>query len=417
MKRSFVLGASVTCGLLAIAACASDATTAHGGPADASSNDGRGIGDPTDAPTSSDGAPIYVDAGPPAVEFIGRFDTRDPAGPKCGWPGCRILARFEGTSVSVELDEIDEDWMDGVPSEWDVALDHVWKDKIVTTPGTKTYPIASGLAAGPHEVELYKRSETQNGITQFRSFDFGGGKLIEPPLRSTRRIEIIGDSAAAGFGVEGIGYPDNDCPGLDYSAQWQNFRKSFGSVLGTTLDAEVHGTVYSGKGMVKNIWRPDPDTMPVIFPLANPVDLTSTYDFAWKPDVVIVMMGGNDFSEGQPDESNGNGPATPSEFTAAYRTFVGTLRGHYPNAHVFLSVSPSVGDVDPPGRLPRTNITNTTITIAKERNDANDSKVYAFAPTVAPPLELTACNGHGTPAFHARVAGEFATVVKQKTGW
>ena len=32
---------------------------------------------------------------------MGRFDTADPAGPKCSWPGCRIIARFEGTRVSV----------------------------------------------------------------------------------------------------------------------------------------------------------------------------------------------------------------------------------------------------------------------------------------------------------------------------
>lgn len=432
MKRS-VLGLFVVAlsgAAISVGACSSDPDPAGGG---GSAEDG-GLGsetsasneaavDPvddggngTDAHLSADGAPIYVDAGPPAIQYIGRFDTRDQAGPKCAWPGCRILARFDGTAVSAQLKEIDDSWMEGAPSEWDVAIDDVWKEKIVTTPGTKTYPLATGLAPGAHKVELYKRSETQNGVTQFLSFDFAGGTLLSPPLKSTRKIEIIGDSAAAGFGIEGIGYPDNDCPGEDYGAQWQNYRKSFGAVLGTTLDAELHGTVYSGKGIVKNIYRPDTDTMPLIYPLSNPVDGDSNYDFAWKADVVIVMMGGNDFAFGQPDETSG-GPASPSEFTAGYRTFVSTIRGRYPDAHIFLTVSPSVDDSNAPGRFPRTNITTTTTTIAKERNDANDAKVYAFAPNVAPASELTACNGHGTPAFHNRVAAELAVVVKQKTGW
>ena len=373
------------------------------------------------APKASDGATrssVYVDAGPPAVQLVGRFDTRDPAGPKCGWPGCRILARFEGPSVSVDLAENDEDWMDGAPSEWDVAVDGAWGDKIVTTPGVHTYPLASGLGPGPHQVELYKRTEAQNGVTQLRGFDFGGGRLVEPPLRSTRRIEIIGDSVAAGFGIEGVGFPGNDCPGLDHSAGWQNFRKSFGALLGKRLDAEVHATVYSGKGLAKNIWRLDKETMPRIFSLANPVDFTSTYDFAWKADVVVMMMGGNDFSEGQPDESEGNGPATPAEFLDAYRSFVETLRTHYPQAHVILAVSPSVSDErDELGRRPRTQITSATTTVALERQAVGDARISTFAPGIARAGELAGCNGHGTPAFHERLAEEMTVVVKEKTGW
>src|SRR5262249_5962064 len=153
-------------------------------------------------------------------------------------------------SVSVRLHEIDESWMKGAPSEWDVAIDGAWQSKIVTTPGAKTYPLATGLVEGKHVVELYKRSEAQNGSTRFLGFDLAGGTLLLPPKRKARRLEIIGDSAAAGFGVEGVGHGPT-CPGHNWSAEWQNFRKSFGARLGERFDAEVMGTVYSGKGMVK----------------------------------------------------------------------------------------------------------------------------------------------------------------------
>jgi hypothetical protein len=355
--------------------------------------------------------------GPPRIEFIGRFDTRDPAAPIAGWPGCRILARFSGASVSVTFRETDDDWMVGAPSEWDLAIDGVWQNKLVMTPGTRTYGLATGLGSGAHDVELYKRSEAQNGTTQFLGFDFAGGALLAPPRVRSRHIEVVGDSVAAGFGIEGLGYPNDDCPGVDSAARWQNFRKSFGAILGGTFDAELHGTVYSGKGLVKNIWRPDHDTMSVLFPLASPTDPSSTYDFTWQPDVAIVMIGGNDFAVGQPNENEGGGPATPTEFTDAYRTFVATLRRTYPKAFLVLSVSPSVSDSEPAGRQTRTNIVNATNAIARESNGAGDTNVQAFAPTVAPQDELTACDGHGNPAFHARVAGELATIVKQKLGW
>ena len=44
-----------------------------------------------------------VDAGEPAVRFVGRIDRTDSAGPRFGWSGSGIVARFHGTSVSVSL--------------------------------------------------------------------------------------------------------------------------------------------------------------------------------------------------------------------------------------------------------------------------------------------------------------------------
>ena len=48
------------------------------------------------------------------------------------------------------------------------------------------FELATGMPKGPYQVELYKRSETQNGVTQFRGFDFQGGQLLAPPPRKTR---------------------------------------------------------------------------------------------------------------------------------------------------------------------------------------------------------------------------------------
>lgn len=63
------------------------------------------------------------------------------------------------------------------------------------------FVLAENLPPGPHEVEIYKRSETQTGITQFLGFAFPGGKTLPPPQRQARKIEVMGDSFATGFGV------------------------------------------------------------------------------------------------------------------------------------------------------------------------------------------------------------------------
>jgi hypothetical protein len=366
------------------------------------------------APTASvDGDGVAL--GPPAVQFIGRFDTRDPDGPKCAWPGCRIVARFSGTSATARLREIDQAWMEGAPSEWDVAIDGTWLPKFVMNANaTNELVIAKALPPGVHVVELYKRSEAQTGVVQFLGFDFGDGTLLPPPARKKRRIEIIGDSAASAFGVEGVGLGP-DCPGYDWAAQWENFRKSFGVRLGDALDAEVFGTVYSGKGMSKNIWPADKDTMPIIFLRADPLDPKSTWDFtSFIPDVVVVMMGGNDFAIGQPYDE---GPATLADFTEAYAAFVALLRQRYESAQIFLVTSASVSDAQPPGRNTRTNVVTGITDVLSRRVSAGDDKVHGVMPRVAQPSELTGCNGHGGPELHQRLADELAEVVRSRTSW
>ena len=394
-------------------------TTAPLDDASVSSDDAAPV---PDAAAISDASPDAAtvgeeDAGPPAIRYVGRFDTRDPQGPKCAWPGCRIIARFQGTQVSADLTELAESWFDpnGKPSEWDVIVDGVTTHKLVlSASGKTTYVLASGLPPGKHEVELYKRSETQNGYTQLNGFTFGGGgTLLSPPARAKRRIEIIGDSQPAAFGVEGL----EPCSNPSSAAKHQNFRKSFGALLGVRFAAEVQGTVYSGKGMTRNIWRPDTAIFPSLYGLANPVDFSSTFALgSLVPDVVVMMIGGNDFSMGLPTD---NGAPTETEFTNAYRTFVvSTLRANYPQAHLFLTLSPSVRNAD---RNARTIITNAITTIANERAAAQDTRVHAFVPTESPPsgpgTELAGCNGHGTPAFHQRVANEIAVQITLRVGW
>lgn len=373
---------------------------------------GDPTGNPPPAPTSTSTPP--GPSGPAEVRFVGRFDTSDPAGPKAAWPGTRIVARFDGTAVSVTLREHVEAFMDGAPSYWDVSIDKGAPTKIAMTgdDAPHVFDLASGLAPGAHEVELYKRTETQNGITQFLGFDFHGGRLLAPPVRQTRKIEVIGDSASSGFGIELLGAPNLDCPGPDHGGEWQNFHKSWGAVLGTTFDAEVHAVVYSGKGVMRNIWRPDTDSLDKYYPRANPNPVIAAtapmFDLkSWVPDVIVMKMGANDFADGLPEPVPG--PVTTDEFKAALRAFVGDqLRARAPAAHVFLLV---------PDDQSRAAVTEGVTTIVNERTAAGDDRVHAVIPTQATPGELVACNAHGTPAYHQRIASEVGAQIKTALGW
>lgn len=425
--RSVLVTAALACAMTPVFAChgrsASTAPQASG-PVEVSATDpsrtgagganGNTATAPANRPSGADGGAALPsqDPGGPALRFVGRFDTRDAAGPICGWPGCRIIANFHGTAVNARLEERVDSWMQGGPSEWDVMIDGVLEPKLVLALGAHDYVLASALPDGPHRVELYRRSETQTGYTQFLGYDFDGGTLLPPPLPAPHRIEFVGDSQPAAFGIEGVG---PDCPGPDWAAQYENFHRSLSARLGEILDADLHGTIYSGKGFVRNISRPDTDTMPIIYPRANPVDPTSVWDFSrFVPDVIVVMMGGNDFAIGQPVD---DGPAPLADFTAAVHAMVATFRVHSPQAHVFLALSPSVSDASPPTTMSRTNLKIAFDAIASERAAAGDARVYSVAPPVAAESELTGCDGHGNAAYHERVARQLAVMVKAHTAW
>ncbi len=398
-----------SCASLVVGACVlACSSTPSEGDARTRDNDAGG-GDDGGGGGSVDGD--VAPQGPPAIGFIGRFDTRDPAGPKAAWPGTRIVIRFRGTDVTVRFDDQFDDGKPG-PSEWDATIDGALQPKLPLVKGPHDYDVAKGLAPGVHVVELYKRSESQVGVTQLLGVDVHGGTLLAPPPASDRRVEIIGDSAATGFGVDGVG---PSCPGANDAAMYENFRESWGATLGTLFRADVHGTTYSGKGLVKDIWRPDTVVMPLLFPRANPEDDTSIQDLgAWRPHVVVVMIGGNDFDVGLPVD---DGPATLDDFTTAYKTLAMTLRAAYPDAQLFLAPSPTLSDDAPMGRASRTNVNAAIASVVASRAAAGDPRVHAVEPSLATSAETTGCDGHGGRAFHVRVAGELAAVIGPSVGW
>lgn len=352
------------------------------------------------------------DSGPPSLQFIGRFDTRDPAGPRCGWPGCRVIANFEGTAVTAKLRE---ELSTIGPSEWDFAIDGVWKTPhLVLEGGEKDYELARDLPPGKHTVELYKRTEAQCGVTQFLGYDFGGGKLLAPPPRLERRIEIVGDSDMTGFGY--VGAITGSCePPPVWAARFEDFRSAWGARLGVKLNAELYAPSFSGKGFYYNIWRPDTETIGVLYPRAEPGDPASEWNFdSWTPHVVVVAIGGNDYNIGQPED---NGPAPLDGFTQKAREFTTMVRGHYPVAHIFLMAYAVLTDTDPPGRMRRTNVETALKKVRDEHVAAGDARVYFTAPPQYDPAELIGCDGHGGPEYHERIAKFMSEDIASKVGW
>lgn len=358
------------------------------------------------------GADAYVDAGTPSVQLLGRWDGRGGA-LVCSWPACMIRARFMGSEVSVRMEENFANWMNGAPSEWEVRIDGVLQPKLVLAAGTNDYALASALTAGVHELQLSKRSEALNGSSHFISLSFGAaGVLLAPPVRPTRRLQVIGASNVTGYGIDGI---SGQCGGLDGAARYQDANKTYAAELARRFDAELELLAYSGKGLVQNYWRPDTEVMGQLLRRTAPMDPSSVQAApSLVPDLVMVDIGGNDFAIGAPNDT----PVTTLEqFTAAYEQMVAAIRHDAPTALIVLMVPPDANDTYPAGRQVRSTIQTALSRVVAARASVQDTRVMVRSAGASSVAEQSACANHPTAALHQRIANEFEPWLRAQLGW
>jgi hypothetical protein len=332
---------------------------------------------------------------PPSVRLIGRIDNGDAAGPRFSWSGSSIVARFMGTAVSVHLsDNIDH---------FKVIIDGQDQPGFIGS-GNKTYPLASGLTNGPHELLIYRQSEAFDGPTQFFGLTFpGGGSLLSPPPARKHRIELIGDSISSGYGDTGTPFQCGGAGSCGFSLDTEDHYQSYGPTAARALDADLISVSWSGIGMYHNCCDANgskTDTMPNYygFALPDPASPTTNWDFTkWTPELVLINLGTNDYTGGDPG----------APFTTAYVNFVKRVRMNYPSAYIMLLVGPMLSGGDLTSAKMRLNTVLSTV---------NDPKTSLFEFTTQD-LNAVGCDCHPTVAKHQSMATALTAEIKSKLGW
>lgn len=327
------------------------------------------------------------------VRWLGRVDARDPAAVKFAWSGTGLLATIEGTKVSVRL-------------QTEGATDTVFFQPVIDgTPGERfevplgaaqTVVLADGLAAGPHRVELYRESEGAQGVSTF--LGFVDGKVVGSPIEPTRLIEIVGDSITAGYGSLGkdVHPPwDQSCP---FSLDTESAYVTYGALVARALGAEASIIARSGWGIYRDNGDNTANVLPAIFGNTLGTTAAPAYDFARKPDAVIINLGTND-SAGDDD------PGVPYE--DAYVAFLATLRGKYPDSWVFLTIGPMTGETLLP--VMRAHLDNVVSRV-------NDPKITSVELEVQD-ASTTGCDYHPDIDEHERMATALTAALKSKLGW
>ncbi len=368
---------------------ATGGTVGTGGVAATGGAIGTGGGTATGGAAGAGGQPSpgVVAAG---VRWVGRVDLTDAQHPRFSWSGTGFVARFSGTSLSIQINSSGSFLFKPVVDDTPGAV-------ITIASGQQTAAIASGLAAGTHTVALYRQTEGSQGDSQLMGITVGGGgALATPPDAPARLIEVIGDSITCGYGTLGT-LSDSEC--FSTESHWD----TYGAVAARALGADLSTIAMSGQGAYRNYGGDMNNTLPMVYTRALTNDATPAWDFRTQPQAVIVNLGTNDISNGKGD------PGAP--FETAYAGLLANVRSKYPTAWIVCIIGPLLSGSD------LTTIQGHIRNVVNARVAAGDHQVELFDQIAAQSSDKAACQYHPNPAENQIMAGQIVTELKARLGW
>jgi lysophospholipase L1-like esterase len=308
------------------------------------------------------------------------------------WPGLYFETRFKGTGVYFTT------------GPGDVIL-HVLVDGEMV--GTLVKPAAGmylidGLTNKPHDVHIDAVTESQAGPNIFGGFSLPPSAKALPMMARKRQIEFIGDSHTVGYGNTSR---TRDCTEDDVWKTTDN-SQAFGAKIARHYDADYQINAVSGRGIVRNYDGFIGDALPVSYPFVL-LDRATRYDNpAWKPRIIVIALGANDFStQLHAGEKWATREELRADYEANYVKFVQSLRARNPQAFFVLwatdmaeqEVQKEVGKV---------------IDQLKSKGERR----IGFVPISG--LEMTGCNWHPSLADHdVNAAALIRYIDSEKSAW
>jgi len=261
------------------------------------------------------------------IRYVGRFDFSNPQEVSFDWSGVYIQFSFRGTECAVRMSDSGHNYYnlfidDQAPKVFDVKSD-------------TTIILATKLKKQIHKVQIYKRTEGNQGLGTFKGILLAENDEMLPWKDvPTRKIEFIGNSITCGYGTEGLVRTERWRPATE------NNYKSYAPIMARAFNADYHIVAHSGLGVVRNYGykeKVSPSAMPDRFNRVYDQKEQPLWDFKqWKPDVVVINLGTNDFStQPFPDKA---------VFKAGYEKLINEVKNQYGELPVFCVVGPMIDE-------------------------------------------------------------------------
>jgi lysophospholipase L1-like esterase len=330
----------------------------------------------------------------PHLRLLGRADDRDPAHPRLAYPGTGIEFRLMGASAELQVAS------NSATSALTIVVDHGAQALRLLAAGDNSVSILMPIDNGPHTVQIYKRTETWQGILTLNGLALApGAALLDPPPVSARKLIFVGDSVTCGVGIDNNAQCTHDPQLPDI-----NPYESYGMLLGRRLDAETQLVCYGGRGLVRdyrgltvadNVLNV-PQFISLSIPSDKPEDRAPWDPARFQPDAVFISLGTNDMNLEKTK------PLDEDKWVAQYAAFLHAVRHDYPRALIFVTEGAIV--------------TNPLLAQLVQRvaGESLDSRVL-YTPSHHYPGN--GCNGHPTRIQHQHMADDFEPVLRHALGW
>lgn len=333
-------------------------------------------------------APNFYQGNHPYVKYTGRVDFSEATKPKIWAAGAYVQITFSGTFCNLQID--DEMLWGTVLNYLQIKVDDQPAYRIQLKGKHNVINLAKNLSKGKHTILICKNTEAENGYIQILGFECE--KILPPAVKTTRKMEFIGDSITCGAGSD---ESETKCD----KGQWHdqhNAYLAYGPTTARNLNSQWHLSSVSGIGLMHSCCNKK-IVMPQVFDKINMARDTISWDFSrYQPDVVTVCLGQND------------GIQDSVQFVNAYLNFAKTLRANYPKAKLMFLSSP----------MANPNLKAVMIkylTSVKENLNKNGEKniaTYFFSKQYN-----QGCGGHPDIAEHQQIAAELTTQVKKIMKW
>jgi len=333
-------------------------------------------------------ADTLIPADNPQINYYGRFDMSDSSNLVFNWPGAVIEANFPGPTIGMKMSH-NNAW-------YDIEIDGKI-DTVLNCGSNQKHIFSTGLSTSMHTLRIILRSEDHYSKATFSGLYLADGNTLgEAPVKPFRKIEFIGDSYSAGYGVES---PGRSCDQQSLH-KYTNANKAFPMLITRALHAQSIILGCSGKGVVRNFGDSNKRSdKPFLYYYETILGDASDqkWDFTrWIPDLVVICLGTNDFStQPHPDDSM---------FTNNYHQLINRIITNYPLAKISC-VSTTEEKIK---RLVKQ-------VVYKENGTLNHPQVFeAVFPSS---VENTGCDWHPSIADNIAIARSIIDTVMIKLSW
>lgn len=229
------------------------------------------------------------------------------------WTNSGFAFAFTGTGFMLSLGEYKDDSVAYVK----IVIDGNRRQRFAVVNGSEKL-IIEGLSHKRHRVEIIKVTESNNPLLFDSLILFGSeATLNNPPFNSPRRIEFIGDSITAGYGVLAN---HTECA---YNTYQQDGTYSYAYLTAEKCCADARYICVSGKGIVCNCEGNYGDVKTGEY-YNRLTRLGGECNDGWEPQVVVINIGTNDCGGNAKDE----------EFILAAKELLAKVRARYNNAEI-----------------------------------------------------------------------------------